>query len=160
MTAELPYAYQLEAPDTDKDVVLPVHPAAAAYVNGEQKSLYDTFESIFWMGWMLCTLVGVSYAAIRSRINRTRHDATADATDRVLEMLSEARGADTGRLDVIEREAERLLQWSLKARANDTMDQERFQFLTFVLDRLHQAIERRRRWIRERTMTPAPEATN
>jgi hypothetical protein len=48
----------------------------------------------------------------------------------------------------------------LKARANDTMDQERFQFLTFVLDRLHQAIERRRCWIRERTMTPAPEATN
>jgi TRAP-type uncharacterized transport system substrate-binding protein len=160
MNAELPFAYQLEAPDTDKDVVLPVHPGAAAYVNGEQKSLYDTFESLFWMGWMLCTLVGVSYAAIRSRINRTRQDATTDATDRVLDMLSEARDADADRLDVIEREAERLLQWALKSRANDAMDQERFQFLTFVLDRLNQTIERRRCRIREHELEPSHEATN
>jgi len=58
----------MEAPDTDKDAILPVPQGVAAYVNGEQKSLYDTFESLFWMGWMLCTLVGVSYAALRSRL--------------------------------------------------------------------------------------------
>lgn len=58
------------------------------------------------------------------------------------------------------QETERLQQWSLKARANHTMDQERFHFLTFALDPLHQAVERRRYRIRERAMAPAPEATN
>jgi hypothetical protein len=111
-------------------------------VNGEQKSFYDTFESLFWMPWMLCTLLGVSYAAIRSRINRKKHDATADATARVLARLSEARGADAKRLDLLEREADRLLQWSLDRRANDAMDEERFRFLTLALDRVHQAVER------------------
>jgi hypothetical protein len=100
----------MEAPDTDKDTVLPAHSGVAAQVNGEQKSFYDTFESLFWMPWMLCTLLGVSYAAIRSRINRKKHDATADATARVLAKLSEARGADAKRLDLLEREADRLLQ--------------------------------------------------
>jgi len=144
ITAELPFAYQMEAPDTDKDAILPVHPGVAAYVNGEQKSLYDTFESLFWMGWMLCTLVGVSYAALRSRLNRSKHDATSDATDRVLEMLSQTRDADAKRLDFLEREADRLMHWSMQRRANDAIDEERFQFLTLALGQVHQAIARRR----------------
>jgi TRAP transporter TAXI family solute receptor len=155
ITAELPFAYQMEAPDTDKDAILPAHSGVAAYVNGEQKSLYDTFESLFWMGWMLCTLVGVSYAALRSRLNRSKHDATADATDRVLEMLSETRGADAKRLDTLGREADRLMQWSLQGRANDAIDEERFQFLTLALGQVHQAIERQRQRSRERVLEPS-----
>jgi len=155
ITAELPFAHQLEAPDTDKDAVLPAHSGVAAYVNGEQKSFYDTFESLFWMGWMLCTLVGVSYAAIRSRINRNRHDATTEATDRVLNMLSQTRGADADRLEAIEHEAEEILQWSLQQRADDAMDGERFQFLALALDRVHQAIERQRLRSRERVLAPS-----
>jgi hypothetical protein len=134
----------MEAPDTDKDAILAVHPGVAAYVNGEQKSLYDTFESLFWMGWMLCTLLGVSYAALRSRLNRSRNDATSDATDRVLEMLSQTRDADAKRLDVLEREADRLMHWSLQRRANDAIDEERFQFLTLALGQVHEVIARRR----------------
>jgi TRAP-type uncharacterized transport system substrate-binding protein len=155
ITAELPFAYQMEAPDTDKDAILPAHSGVAAYVNGEQKSLYDTFESLFWMGWMLCTLVGVSYAALRTRLNRAKHDATADATDRVLEMLSEARGADTKKLELLEREADRLLQWSLQRRANDAIDEDRFQFLTLALGHVHEAIERRRQRCREHVPEPS-----
>src|SRR5215813_159254 len=151
ITAALPFAYQMEAPDTDKDAILPVHSGVAAYVNGEQKSLYDAFESLFWMGWMLCTLIGVSYAALRSRLNRSRHDATSDATDRVLDMLSQTRDADAKRLDSLEREAGRLMHWSLQRLANDAIDEERFQFLTLALGQVHQAIERRR----QRVLAPS-----
>ena len=151
ITADLPFAYQMEAPDTDKDAILPVHSGVAAYVNGEQKSLYDAFESLFWMGWMLCTLIGVSYAALRGRLNRSRHDATSDATDRALDMLSQTRDADAKRLDSLEREADRLMHWSLQRRANDAIDDERFQFLTLALGQVHQAIERRR----QRVLAPS-----
>jgi hypothetical protein len=152
IAAELPFAHQIEAPDTDKDLVLPAHPGAAAYVNGEQKSFFDMFESLFWMAWMVCTLLGVAYAAIRSRINRHKHDATTEATDRVLKMLLETRGADPDRLEAMENEADRVLAWSLQRWANDAIDDERFRFLTQAIDHLRQAIERQR----QRPRAPVP----
>jgi TRAP-type uncharacterized transport system substrate-binding protein len=144
ITADLPFAFQIEAPDTDKDIVLPAHSGAAAYVNGEQKSFFDTFESLFWMGWMLCTLLGVSYAAVRSRINRLRRDATTEATERVLRMLTQVRNADAKRLDALDQEADEILETALEQRANDMIDEERFQFLSLALGHVRQAIERRR----------------
>jgi TRAP-type uncharacterized transport system substrate-binding protein len=152
IAAELPFAHQIEAPDTDKDLVLPAHPGAAAYVNGEQKSFFDMFESLFWMAWIVCTLIGVSYAAVRSRINRHKHDATTEATDRVLKMLLETRGADADRLEAMENEADRVLAWSLQRWANDAIDDERFRFLTLAIDHLRQAIERQR----QRPRAPVP----
>jgi hypothetical protein len=155
ITAELPFAHQIEAPETDKDFVLPVHSGAAAYVNGEQKSVFDTFESLFWMAWMLCTLLGVSYAAIRSRINRTRHDATTEAIDRVVQMLSAARGADPKRLEALEEEADRILELSLQRRADDLIDEERFQFLSVALGHLRQVIDRQREMPKKRVLKAA-----
>ena len=38
LMAEYPLAAKFETPDTDKDAVIPVHPGAAAYVDGEEKS--------------------------------------------------------------------------------------------------------------------------
>ena len=69
-----------------------------------------------------------SCAAVRSRLNRSKHDATANATDHVLQMLAETCGAGAQRLAEIE-EAERILHRSLHARVNDAMDEERFRIL-------------------------------
>jgi TRAP-type uncharacterized transport system substrate-binding protein len=153
--AELPFAHQIEAPDTDKDVVLPVHSGAAAYVNGEQKSMFDTFESLFWMAWMLCTLLGVAYAAMRSRLNRLKQDATTEATDRVVRMLSEARGAAPKRLEELEEEADRILEWSLKRRAEDMIDEERFRLLSIALGHVRDAIDRQREMPKKRVLKAA-----
>jgi hypothetical protein len=59
------------------------------------------------------------------------------------------------RLDLLEREADRLLQWSLHRRANDATDEERFRFLTLALDRVHQAVERQRHRVREPALEPS-----
>jgi len=66
-------------------------------------------------------------------------------------MLSQTRDADAKRLDSLEREADRLMHWSLQRRANDAIDDERFQFLTLALGQVHQAIERRR----QRVLAPS-----
>jgi TRAP-type uncharacterized transport system substrate-binding protein len=144
IAAELPFAWQIEAPDTDNDAVLSTHSGAAAYVNGEQKNFYDTFESLFWIAWMVCTLIGVWYAALRSRINRLRRDAVTETTERVLRMLSEARRGDAKSLDALEQEADEILDEALRQRADDTIDEERFQFLALALGHVRQAIDRRR----------------
>jgi len=52
-------------------------------------------------------------------------------------MLSQTRAAAAKRLDVLEREADRLMHWSLARRADDAIDAERFQFLTLALGQVH-----------------------
>src|SRR6202012_6223946 len=39
--AEFPLVAKIETPDTDKDAVIPVHPGAAAFVDGEEKTFLD-----------------------------------------------------------------------------------------------------------------------
>jgi hypothetical protein len=155
IAAALPFAQQMEAPDSDKDIVLSPHSGAAAYASGEQTGFFDKFESLFWMAWMLCTLLGVSYAAIRSRINRHKHDAAAEAIDRVLEMLPETRRAGAEQLETLEEESDRILQWSLQARADGMIDDERFQFLSGALDHVRRAVDRQRQVPRQRVLKAA-----
>jgi len=154
VAAAFPFA-QVEAPDTSKDLVLSAHSGVVAYVDGAQSSIFDRFESLFWMGWMLCTLLGVTYAALRSRVNRLRQDATTDAIDRVLEMLPEARRADADELPALEEEADRIVEWSLKARAEDAIDEERFQLLSRALDQVRRALDRQREVPRKRVLKAA-----
>jgi len=40
LVSDYPLLAQLTAPNTDKDAYIPVHPAAAAYFNGEQKTFF------------------------------------------------------------------------------------------------------------------------
>ncbi len=47
-----PLASRIEAPDADEDTV-PIHPGASAFYNDEQTSIFDRFESLFWMGTAL-----------------------------------------------------------------------------------------------------------
>jgi len=74
-------------------------------------------------------------------IGAGRHDATSDAAHRVQDMPLQTREADV----------KRLVPWSLQRRANDAIDEQRFQFLTLALGQVHQAIERRR----QRVLAPS-----
>src|SRR5947209_17549117 len=44
LMTEFPLAAKIETPDTDKDAVIPAHPGAAAYVDGEEKSFMDRYS--------------------------------------------------------------------------------------------------------------------
>ena len=56
LMAEFPLAAKIETPDTDKDAVIPVHPGAAAYVDGEEKTFLDRYSDYIW--WSLMGAVG------------------------------------------------------------------------------------------------------
>ena len=48
--AEFPLAAKIETPDTDKDAVIPVHPGAAAFVDGEEKTFLDRYSDYHLVG--------------------------------------------------------------------------------------------------------------
>jgi hypothetical protein len=48
-----PLLGQIGAPSTDKDAFIPIHPGAATYFGGEEKSLFDKYGDQFFYGSML-----------------------------------------------------------------------------------------------------------
>ena len=63
--AEFPLAAKIETPDTDKDAAIPVHPGAAAFVDGEEKTFLDRYSDYIWWG-----LMGLSATGLRRRVVR------------------------------------------------------------------------------------------
>jgi hypothetical protein len=58
-------------------------------------------------------------------------------------------------LPALEEEADRIVEWSLKARAEDAIDEERFQLLSRALDQVRRALDRQREVPRKRVLKAA-----
>ncbi len=58
LLAEFPLAAKIETPDTDKDAALPVHPGAAAFIDGEEKTFLDRYSDYIWWGLMAFSAMG------------------------------------------------------------------------------------------------------
>ena len=53
LVSEYPLLAYIGAPNTEKDAYIPVHPGAAAYFDGEQKTIFDKYGDQFFYGSML-----------------------------------------------------------------------------------------------------------
>ena len=58
LMTEFPLAAKIETPDTDKDAVIPAHPGAAAFVDGEEKTFLDRYSDYIWWGLMALSAMG------------------------------------------------------------------------------------------------------
>lgn len=57
LQAEYPSAKLIEAASTDKDAAVPVHPGAAAYYDGSEKTFMERYGDAFFYGPMLLSLL-------------------------------------------------------------------------------------------------------
>jgi TRAP transporter TAXI family solute receptor len=53
LVPQYPILAHISAPSTDKDAYIPIHPGAAHYFDGEQKSFFDKYGDQFFYGSML-----------------------------------------------------------------------------------------------------------
>jgi TRAP-type uncharacterized transport system substrate-binding protein len=95
LTAEMASAAKIETPDTDKDAPVPVHPGAAAYIDGELKTFFDKYGDWLFWGLMLVSLFGsgltglLGYSRADERVQRLR------ALEKLLDITKGARTAPT-----------------------------------------------------------------
>ena len=94
LTAELPSAAKIEKPDTDKDAAVPVHPGAAAYIDGELKTFFDRYSDIFYIGVMLLSFVGSGLAGLLSYSKADDRVRRLHTLERLLEIAKRARSAE------------------------------------------------------------------
>lgn len=64
LIGEYPVMAQISAPADDKDAYMPIHPGAAAYFSGDQKTLIDKYGDQFYYGSMLLGAVMSVLAAM------------------------------------------------------------------------------------------------
>ena len=93
LSRDIKLAARMEAPSTNKDAATPIHPGAAAYIDDEEKSFFDRFGDLFYIGTML---IGVLASAIAALFGRRSSAARNDALKHIeagVELLHAARQA-------------------------------------------------------------------
>src|SRR5450755_548164 len=102
--SEFPLAAKIETPDTDKDAAIPVHPGAAAFVDGEEKTFLDRYSDIIWWGLMGLSVIGSAGAWFAGYLKKDERNNTS-LSERLLDMLAAARRSDsTEELDQMQAE--------------------------------------------------------
>src|SRR5581483_1378499 len=64
LATEVTAVAKIEKPDTDKDANVPVHPGAAAYLDGEMKTFFDRYNDLLYWGLMVFSFFGSALAGL------------------------------------------------------------------------------------------------
>ena len=94
LMTEFPLAAKIETPDTDKDAVIPVHPGAAAYVDGEEKTFLDRYSDYIWWGLMALSAMGSLGAWFAGYLKKDERNNNSTLRERLQEMIAAARRSD------------------------------------------------------------------
>ena len=138
-------ANRMEAPSTEKGLPLPVHPGAAAYLDGEEESFLDKYSDFIYLGAMLLSVLASAAAALASRLSAANHAKAEELLRALLEHLSAARGATSLRqLDALERDADRVLADALETSSLRHFDTHKVTALGLAMDQVRLAIRDRR----------------
>jgi hypothetical protein len=136
---------RIEAPATDKDASVAVHPGAAAYYDGEQKTFFDRYgDMVYWIV-MLLSLVGSAGAALAGYAKAGDRNKKLVLLNQLLDLMKSARQADSvATLDQLEAEADQILASAVVDAEKNDLDQSAMAAYSLALDQLRAAIADRR----------------
>jgi TRAP transporter TAXI family solute receptor len=145
LPTELPSAAKIEAPETDKDAAVPVHPGAAAYIDGEQKNFFERYNDWIYYGLMIFSFLGSALAWLMNYSKSDDRVKKLNVLDRLIELLKAARmAADVHELEGIQAEADDILQGMILQIERGEIDPSALQAFTMALDQARSAVADRR----------------
>lgn len=107
VSTAVPGAGLMETPDLDEPTPFLIHPGTRAYVNGEQKNLFDRYSDWIYFGAFIMSGLGSVVAGLFGWLGGRRNAEPAAPLHKLQEMLAAVRGAtDTQTLDDLDREAD------------------------------------------------------
>src|SRR6202047_1051629 len=138
--AEFPLTAKIETPDTDKDAAIPVHPGAAAFVDGEEKSFLDRYSDFIWWGLMGLSAMGSAGAWFAGYLKKDERISNSSMRERLLEMLAAARRSDSvEELERMQSEADDILRDTLRCFEHGATEEGALTAFNIVLEQLHHA---------------------
>ena len=143
--SEFPLAAKIETPDTDKDAFVPVHPGAAAFVDGEEKTFLDRYSDIIWWSLMGLSATGSIGAWFAGHLKRDERGNNSSLRERLLDMIAAARRSDSPEeLDGLQTEADDILRDTLNCFEQGTIAEGALTTFNIALGQFHQAVADRR----------------
>jgi TRAP transporter TAXI family solute receptor len=143
--AEFPHAAKIETPDTDKDAVIPVHPGAAAYVDGEEKTFLDRYSDYIWWTLMGLSAMGSAGAWFASYLKKDERNNNSTLRERLLDMLAQARRSDSvEELDEMQAEADAILRDTLICFEHGAIEEGSLTAFNIALEQFHNAVADRK----------------
>ena len=142
---EFPLAAKIETPDTDKDATIPVHPGAAAFVDGEEKTFLDRYSDFIWWGLMALSAMGSAGAWFAGYLKKDERSTNSSQRERLLDMLSAARHCDsTEELDQMQAEADAILRDTLHCFENGAIEEGSLTAFNIAIEQFHNAVADRK----------------
>ena len=142
---EFPLAAKIETPDTDKDATIPVHPGAAAFVDGEEKTFLDRYSDYIWWGLMALSAMGSAGAWFAGYLKKDERDGNSSQRERLLDMLTAARHSDSAEeLDQMQSEADDILRDTLRCFEHGAIEQGSLTAFNIALEQFHNAVADRK----------------
>src|SRR6201996_4038199 len=145
LLADFPQAAKIETPDTDKDAAIPVHPGAAAFVDGEEKSFMDRYSDYIWWGLMAMSAMGSVGAWFAGYVRKDERTVNSSLRERLIAMITEARKSDTmDELDRMQTEADQILRDTLHCFEDGAIQEGALTAFNIALVQFHHAVADRR----------------
>jgi len=145
LKTDFPLAAQIETPDTDKDAVLPAHPGAAAYVDGEENTFLDRYSDYIWWSLMALSAMGSAGAWFAGYLKKDERSNNSTLRERLLDMIAAARRSDsTEELDQMQMEADDILRDTLRCFEHGAIEEGALTAFNIALEQFHHAVADRR----------------
>jgi len=145
LMTEFPLAAKIETPDTDKDAVIPAHPGAAAFVDGEEKTFMDRYSDFIWWGLMALSAMGSAGAWFAGYLKKDERNNNSSLRERLLDMIAQARSSDSGEeLDRMQSEADDILRDTLHCFEHGAIEEGALTAFNIALEQFHNAVADRK----------------
>jgi TRAP-type uncharacterized transport system substrate-binding protein len=145
LAADVPAVAKIEAPDTDKDASVPVHPGAAAYIDGEMKTFFDRYSDFLYLGLMVVSFLGSGLAGLATYSKSTDRTKRLEVLEQLLAIAKSARAADnTQELDLLQHRIDDLISGMVRDVEGNTLDEAALAAFSISLDQAQLAVSDRR----------------
>jgi TRAP transporter TAXI family solute receptor len=156
LLSEFPLAAKIETPDTDKDAAIPVHPGAAAFVDGEEKTFLDRYSDFIWWGLMALSAMGSVGAWFAGYLKKDERSNNSTLREKLLEMIAQARKCNsTEELDRMQSEADDILRDTLHCFEHGAIEEGSLTAFNIALEQFHHAVYDRRMLLASLSQNPA-----
>jgi len=143
LAATLPRIAQVEAPDTDKKGVLPVHPGAAAYLDGSQVSFFEEAMNILFNISIIGGVTGTLALWVRASWRRRRPSAAQQILVRLSVLWREVRTAPREALNGLDDELDDVSGALLDEFVGEQISADRFSGIAVMIAQIRYSIDRR-----------------
>jgi TRAP transporter TAXI family solute receptor len=142
---DFPLAAKIETPDTDKDAAIPVHPGAAAFIDGEEKTFLDRYSDYIWWALMALSATGSLGAWFAGYLKKDERNTNASMRERLLDMIAATRKSDSAEeLDQLQAEADDILRSTLHCFEDGAIQEGALTAINMALGHFHSAVADRK----------------